>query len=251
MVAVFDASGKDSPALDFRVCFPELVCSQEKAYSARKALVSRLEKHWHSKPHEGWRTLIQPPRPDKSENLWSQIVNEKALSSDTLHTLVWCNTVTGSLTDESRQLLPYGLFHSKVSYNDTPMCDSLDFLSDKVPDWEWCAYGSTWLTLAKSGWLSDNSDLSAVTRASSSPEERWIPYQVDSTRRAFINDITGERRDRAPNLEQVYHPKSNEVFFTHLREDKETYYSDVTNPNNRKYFKDLPEGAITLPPQTG
>ena len=66
--SVFDASDKDSPALDFRVCFPELVCPKKMAYSARKALVSRLEKHWHSKPSKGWRTLIQQPQADKSEN---------------------------------------------------------------------------------------------------------------------------------------------------------------------------------------
>ena len=253
LVAVFDASGEGSPALDFRVCFPELVCSQDEAYSARKSLVSRLEMHWHSTPHKVWRALIQPPRPNKNENLWSQIVNEKALSSDTMHTLVWCNTVTGTLTDESRQLLPYGLFHTKVSKNDTPTIDSLQVLSESLPDWEWCAYGSPWLTLAKSGNSSD-SDLSAVTHASALPAGRWIRYQVNSARSAVINDITGERKDEtslsSSQLQQVYIPKHNEVFFTHARKNKETYYSDVTDDRNVIYKQSLPLGATTLPPQS-
>ena len=65
-----------------------------------------------------------------------------------------------------------------------------------------------------------------------------------------INDITGERKNEAPNKQQVYRPKFNEVFFTHLRPDKETYYSDVTDPQNAKYIEDLPPGATILPPQT-
>ena len=30
------------------------------------------------------------------------------------------------------------------------MCDFLKILSNKLPDWEWYALGSTWLTLATS-----------------------------------------------------------------------------------------------------
>ena len=86
------------------------------------------------------------------------------------------------------------------------------------------------------------------------PAGRWIRYQVDSARSAVINDITGERLDEASlsrlQLQQVYCPKHNEVFFTHERENKETYYSDVTDPGNVKYSENLPLGATTLPPQS-
>ena len=186
--------------------------------------------------------------------------------------------VTGSLTHESRQLLPYRLFHSKVSCNEAPMCDFLKILSNKLPDWEWYALGSTWLTLATSGSSTESNGSStdmqhgpvptafetakaqpqavatlisasaqppykAITtlqvnqtatphafppaplpsyytqhpctgepvpqqrlaypifptapigaRAAASPTGRWIQYQVDSTRSAFINDITGTRK---------------------------------------------------------
>ena len=91
--------------------------------------------------------------------------------------------------------------------------------------------------------------LSAVTQASASPAGRWIKYQVNSARSAVINDITGERREQASlsslQLQQVYCPKFNEVFFTHLRTNEETYYS-----NNVKWSEDLPLGATTLPPQS-
>ena len=63
-----------------------------------------------------------------------------------------------------------------------------------------------------------------------------------------------ERQEEASlsrlQLQQVYRPKFNEVFFTHLRTNKKTYYSDVTDPENVKWSKDLPLGATTLPPQS-
>ena len=86
------------------------------------------------------------------------------------------------------------------------------------------------------------------------PAGRWIRYQVDSARSAVINDITGERREEASlsslQVQHVYSPKHNEVFFTHRREDKETYYSDVTDAKNVIYRESLPLGATTLPPQS-
>ena len=101
---------------------------------------------------------------------------------------------------------------------------------------------------------SSDSDLSAVTHASALTAGRWIRYQVDSARSAVINDITGERREEASlsslQLQHVYSPKHNEVFFTHRRKDKETYYSDVTDAKNVIYRESLPLGATTLPPQS-
>ena len=101
---------------------------------------------------------------------------------------------------------------------------------------------------------SSDSDLSAVTHASALPAGRWIRYQVDSARSAVINDITGERREEESlsrlQVQHVYSPKHNEVFFTHRREDKETYYSDVTDDRNVIYKQSLPLGATTLPPQS-
>ena len=76
---------------------------------------------------------------------------------------------------------------------------------------------------------------------------------MDSTRSAFVNDITGARKKETSltslDLEQVYRPKFNEVFFTHLRTNEEANYSDVTNPKNVKLKADLPLGATRLPTQ--
>ena len=63
-----------------------------------------------------------------------------------------------------------------------------------------------------------------------------------------------ERQEEASlsrlQLQQVYRPKFIEVFFTHLRTNKKTNYSDMTDPENVKYSEVLPPGATTLPPQS-